>query len=178
MKCPKCSTSLTPATAFPSVIRKGGFCRQCHTVRARLKGGFRELNRQRPGASHTFTCGCTGVLPEKRQYNIFAVWTGHAFSCRVARILSQSRNDGRKRGYVPIDPNTPHWAIRKMMQAPICERFGEALFWDDLRIGSTPHLHHSHTTGEAYGFTHPHCNPHAMEREIERLKEEIKRLKQ
>jgi hypothetical protein len=56
-----------------------------------------------------------------------------------------------------------------MMEEPNCERCGEALKWE-FGVGKTPHLHHNHETGEIYGFTHPVCNPQAMEQEIERLR--------
>jgi hypothetical protein len=39
--------------------------------------------------------------------------------------------------------------------------------------GKTPHLHHDHNTGKLFGFTHNHCNPRALEDEIERLKKEL-----
>ena len=178
MKCPKCSLLLTPSTACPSVVKKGGFCRKCHTIRSRVKYGCREQNRQHPGETHIFLCGCSGVLPKEGRSNVFACWMNRSFICRVSKILASSRNDGRKRGYVSVDSNTPHSDIRKLMDRSNCERCRKVLSWDNLMAGHTPHLHHSHVTGEIYGFTHPHCNPQAMEREIELLRDDVKRLKQ
>jgi hypothetical protein len=63
-----------------------------------------------------------------------------------------------------------------MMAEPNCERCGEPLVWE-FGLGKTPHLHHNHETGEPIGFTHPVCNPRAMEDEIDRLKAVVKKLK-
>jgi hypothetical protein len=63
-----------------------------------------------------------------------------------------------------------------MMAEPNCERCGEPLVWE-FGLGKTPHLHHNRETGEPIGFTHPVCNPRAMEDEIDRLKAVVKKLK-
>jgi hypothetical protein len=73
---------------------------------------------------------------------------------------------------MPAD--TPHAEIRKLMEEPNCERCGEPLSWE-FGAGKTPHLHHNHITGEIYGFTHPVCNAEALEKEIDRLRELLKR---
>jgi hypothetical protein len=62
------------------------------------------------------------------------------------------------------------------MAEPDCERCGQPLTWE-FGVGKTPHLHHSHTTGQPLGFTHPHCNPQAMEDEIDRQRDEISSLR-
>jgi len=43
-------------------------------------------------------------------------------------------------------------------------------------MGKTPHLHHDHETGEIFGFTHPVCNPHALQDEIDELRKQVKHL--
>ena len=96
--------------------------------------------------------------------------------CRVAKIFATNFQDSVKGGFVAINQNTPHSTIRKMMEEKFCWRCGEPLKWE-FGLGKTPHLHHSHKTGEPLGFTHSRCNPNAMEHEIDSLKAEITRLR-
>lgn len=151
-------------------------CRQCNTIAARRLTRAKKLNRQMPGGYHIFPCGCEGILPEWGKDNAFARFQSNAFGCRVSRILQGSVNDARRRNYTPVDRSTPHAIIRKLMEKPECERCGEPLVWE-ISPGKTPHLHHNHFTGEMYGFTHAHCNPAAMEKEINRLKRELEKSK-
>lgn len=172
--CPDCGVKLTLLNAKPSAISKGsGKCRICLTMWTRNRRGGKEKNTQKPGKSHTFPCGCSGTLPmawgAANEFAIRASSTG-SFGCRVSSILSGSQATAKRDGYTPIPLNTPHTVIRNMMADPNCERCGKPLFWS-ITLGSRPpHLHHNHETGEIYGFTHPKCNPQALEQEIERLK--------
>jgi len=140
----------------------------------RHRRGSRPQNYQILGKYQTFHCGCVVLLPSC--HGVSDKFTRHhrhnsrpGFWCRVSNIIDASRNAARKHGYKPIPANTPHSVIHKMMEEPNCERCGLPLIWQ-FGIGKTPHLHHNHETGEIYGFTHPVCNPHAMQQEIERLK--------
>jgi hypothetical protein len=127
-------------------------------------------NYQKPEKEHTFrTCGCVGILPTWKGSNKFAKFNGAGFQCRAAYLVTHSRIVATKLGYAPIPSNTPHSVIRKLMDEPNCERCRQPLMWE-LGNHKTPHLHHDHETGEIYGFTHPKCNPRALEDEIERLK--------
>ena len=162
----------TKTNSCASVRRnKGGLCRVCAKERARQVYGHKPKNSQVAGKRHTFPCGCSGVLPLKGQSNLFC----YRGMCRISKILWSNLKIAERCGYKPMDVNTPHTLIRKMMKKTNCERCGKPLKWI-LRRGKTPHLHHNHTTGEIYGFTHHHCNPRALEDEIERLQKQIKRL--
>lgn len=178
--CTLCGVKLdednTPSTQIYHG-RRSGWCRPCNSNVKRIAKGSPPENYQNQGQAHTFgVCGCSGILPIESQSNKFAKGSGGGFGCRVSHILCASRNDARKRQYSPINPNIPHAAIRRLMDEPNCERCGEPLKWE-FGVGKTPHLHHNHETGEPIGFTHPVCNPRAMENEIDRLRAEIKRLK-
>jgi hypothetical protein len=61
------------------------------------------------------------------------------------------------------------------MDKKLCWRCKQPLEWA-FTVGKTPHLHHNHKTGEIYGFTHPRCNPNALEHEIDELKQRIAEL--
>jgi hypothetical protein len=89
----------------------------------------------------------------------------------VASILYGSQVSAKRDGNEPIPLNTPHSVIRNLMDETDCERCGELLDWSAVAIAGAkaPHLHHNHFTGEPHGFTHPKCNPLAMEREIEKF---------
>jgi hypothetical protein len=177
--CYVCGVLLSEDNACLSVVAKrSGSCRGCWKRIMRLHGSHEPKNIQIPGAVHTFSCGCSEVLPEKRgQSNKFALWSTRGWACRVTRILDGSVQAARKYGHQPIDPTLSHSVIRKMMEEPNCERCQQPRSWDDLGAGQTPHLHHDHKSGEIFGFTHPHCNPRAMEIEIDRLKTENALLK-
>jgi len=127
---------------------------------------------QPPGRYRKFHCGCEGVFPERGVSNKFVCWCSKAWACRVSRVLRGGANAARKLGYQPIDPNIPHSDIRRLMDDPNCERCGAPLIWE-FGQGKTPHLHHNHESGKIYGFTHPHCNPRALEIEIDRLQEQV-----
>jgi hypothetical protein len=177
--CYDCGASLTVVNASASAVARGsGRCRSCHRKRSRQLHGRLPRNLQVPGKEHTFPCGCTGVLPNRRgDSNPFAKWMNKAWQCRVSGILTASRRGAELYGHTPIDSNTSHVVIRKLMDEPNCERCRETLKWD-LGMGKTPHLHHDHESGEILGFTHPVCNPRAMEDEIEHLRKQIKKLQQ
>jgi hypothetical protein len=131
----------------------------------------------KPGEFHKFPCGCSGRFPLKHEANKFAgITAGQRWRCRVAKIVEQSVHHCRKLGYASIDKNTPHAAIRALMENENCWRCKKPLVWV-FGLGKTPHLHHNHQTGEIYGFTHPKCNPLALEHEIEELRDEIAALK-
>ena len=154
---------------------KDYFDRRRDLTRKRL--GQHPRNTQKAGKIHTFPCGCSGVLPPRGKSNNFAYGIGHSFSCRVSRILNGSRQIAKRDGYKPIPDTTPHLIIRKMMEEPDCALCGEsmALAWAIPLGCRAPHLHHNHETGEPLGFTHPVCNPRAMENEIDRLKTLLKK---
>src|SRR5271156_3516059 len=181
-RCSDCGILISTKNSPPSVVAKGsGKCSRCqldYEQRKRDLAGCTKRRRQTPGQRHEFPCGCSGTLPEKRgQSNQFAVASRHgSWSCRVLSILNSSQKLARDFGYAPIDPNTSHSVIRKLMEEPNCERCQQPLSWE-LGAGKTPHLHHDHESGEIFGFTHPRCNPQAMEIEIERLKNENHKLR-
>jgi len=91
--------------------------------------------------------------------------------------LRQMGEAAEKKDHAPIDLKTPHSLIRELMKAELCWRCKRPLKWT-LGMGKTPHLHHSHTSGEIFGFTHPHCNPLALEHEIDELRQRIAELEQ
>jgi len=183
--CSTCAIKLSPKNCPPSWLwrknKLSALCRLCARKAVRLRLGQKPQNYQQPGKKYTFrNCGCSGILPPLGGHNKFAKTgnskTGPAFHCRVSRILSVSQISARERGYAPVPKDTPHSVIRKMMDEPNCERCGQPLEWE-FGQDKTPHLHHNHETGEPYGFTHPVCNPRAMEQEIERLKKQLRRKK-
>jgi hypothetical protein len=172
--CPDCGAKLV---MHSSKSRGNGCCGECSTKKVRLLYGHAPAARQKAGQGYSFPCGCGGVLPnEARKGNQLAVWTGFNWWCRVSHILSQSRNEARRWKHRAISPDTPHWIIRQLMLQTHCERCGQPLSWRQFGNGRTPHLHHNHETGEIYGFTHPVCNPRALEREIQRLRNTVKEL--
>jgi hypothetical protein len=176
--CTQCAVSLTFKNAAKNVVNLGqGMCRICRRYNIRNRLGQNPKNYQRSGRKHTFiNCGCAGVLPRYGGNNKFAAKSGPVFICRVTRIIIGSQSRGKLYEYAPIPRSTPHSVIREFMEEPNCERCGEPLKWE-FEVGKTPHLHHSHETGEIYGFTHPTCNPQALENEIDRLKKLIRRQK-
>jgi len=135
------------------------------------------MNRRIVGKEHTFPCGCGGVLPAQGEANKFVTWSPYnGFSCRARIIIRASVQGAKEQGHKPINPDTPHIVIRTMMEKPNCERCGEPLKWE-FGLWKTPHLHHNHETGEPLGFTHPVCNTQAMENEINKLREENRKLR-
>jgi len=168
--CSHCGVALTKENSHTSHLRNGGWCK----VRA-LEYACEKYNRvprnvQRPGSFHTFTlCGCSGILPPKGESNKFS----QVASCRVSKILGVSQVAARKFGHTPIDIKTPHSVIRELMEEENCWRCSKPLSWE-VGAGKTPHLHHNHETGAIYGFTHPHCNPQALEHRIDELEEQLK----
>jgi hypothetical protein len=150
-----------------------GKCSLCKTIDTRRRCGHRPRIVQRVGKFHEFWCGCSGVLQKlPNKFATYAPSNGY-FSCRIAHILSVSSHVAAKRGFAPMQ-QTSHSVIRKMTEQPNCELCGESLKWE-FGQGKTPHLHHDHETGEIYGFTHPQCNPRALEDEIDRLRKLLKR---
>lgn len=134
---------------------------------------------KKPGELWWFTCGCNGVLPKQGESNLFAVWRGGIrpnWYCRVARLLGSGLAKGQDRGYEAIKQNTPHAIVRELMKAAMCWRCQEPMNWIFV-AGKTPHLHHNHNTGEIYGFTHPHCNPLALEHQIDEMRDQIVALR-
>lgn len=176
--CSICWMKLNIKNAAKCTVSKGtGYCRSCARNRYRIENGGKPKNYQSPGKYHKFPCGCSGILPkEKRKSNIFAVWNSGNWACRILMCINQSRGDAKVGKHQPINPDILHSAIRKMMRCAFCWRCHKPMKWK-LQAGKTPHLHHDHTTGEVYGFTHPHCNPRALENEIDELKKEIMKLK-
>lgn len=175
--CTDCGVVLTTKNSKASVATKGsGKCRVCLTKWAQERRGMKPRNYQKPGSTHTFPCGCSGVLPERpedaNKFATRATGTG-AFGCRAASIIYGSQASARRDGNKPIPLDTPHSVIRKLMNEPNCERCGEPLVWNFAPGKKAPHLHHNHDTGEIYGFTHPVCNPRALEREIARLRGQV-----
>jgi hypothetical protein len=171
--CGRCKLPLTKQNTSPSQLIKGGYCRVCATECNRIRRGNKPRNFQTPGSNHTFPCGCSGILPQvEPEANKFVRVMAKIWYCRVASILGAGVQSAKRGGYKPVSLNTPHAAIRKMMEATTCWRCGEALLWD-LGRSKTPHLHHNHRTGEPLGFTHGRCNPQILELEIDRLKEEL-----
>jgi hypothetical protein len=162
-------------------------CSDCFRIRYRKYNrtqrdrlGSKPQNCGTANTSHTFSCGCSGVLPDIGKSNAFAVRaskTKSQWSCRIAKVLAASQFAAARKNHVPINLKTPHHIIRDMMDNP-CVHCREPINWKILGMGKTPHLDHDHDTGEINGFSHSKCNPHAMRHEIERLKEEIKKLKQ
>jgi hypothetical protein len=175
--CGGCGVRKTKRNSSLSHLRIGGAqCTQCITTYNRKRLGQKPRIIQTAGRAFTFPCGCTGIFPKRGESNAFARWVANNWHCRAALLLRGSRTASRKWGYKPINLKTPHSAIRKLMGHKNCVCCGEPLRWV-FGKGTTPHLHHNHKTGEMYGFAHPKCNPLALERENERLREEIARLK-
>jgi hypothetical protein len=143
----------------------------------RRAAGMPLKNYQISGKQFTFRCGCSGILPKKGKSDQFARWQSKAHQCRVAQILSSSGWHAKRRGHKPVDSTTSHAIIRNLMKLGKCERCGQPLDWNNLGRGKTPNLHHNHETGEIHGFTHPVCNAQALEKEIDKLKEQIRRIK-
>jgi hypothetical protein len=102
--------------------------------------------------------------------------SGRGWACRILVILIKSKNEAKKRGYKPINPNTPHNTIRQMMEEP-CVHCGDPLNWAELGRGKTPHLDHDHETGAVNGFSHHVCNPRALKNEIDKLRADYAALK-
>lgn len=174
--CLRCKSKFTELNASLSVLhKKYGYCRQC----IREKSGANKVNRQVPKSFHRFPCKCSGILPKRGDSNKFAYSHAvqHVFGCRVTSILSRSQKSANRYGYKPINSDTSHLVIRKMMQENSCVVCHNPLKWAFGR-GKTPHLHHDHETGEIYGFTHANCNPIALQKRIFELEAEVKKLKQ
>jgi hypothetical protein len=136
------------------------------------------FNFQKPGQFHEFPCGCSGILPKTRgESNVFAkAGQNHrtrSWICRIFSILRSAEYEAKKRGYKPI--SSTHAEIRELMKSNKCWLCGNKLIWNFGR-GQTPHLHHDHETGEILGFTHPRCNPRALQNEICRLKKRLDKL--
>ena len=149
---------------------KHGVCLSCHNINVKKRRDRPPLNVQILGASHTFPCGCSGILPKNNgEQSLFAITADNGYSCRVSCIISSSRVNARGGNFAPVNPKTPHFKIREMMQNEKCWRCQSPMSWN-LGRGLTPHLHHDHETGEAIGFTHPRCNPRLLEHEVEKLK--------
>lgn len=155
-------------------------CRPCRTFWATQHPSYHHQPREKltPETYHAFSCGCAGMLPKRKTSNQLVIWSGSGFMCRISMILSNSLKTSARGNYAPISSKTPHPGIRRLMRNPVCVRCNGPLKWDCFSRATTPHLHHNHETGEIYGFTHPHCNPRALEQENDRLREQIKQLKQ
>jgi hypothetical protein len=176
--CTLCSVHLTAKnTSATEAVAGCGQCRECNRKRMRADYGHEPRNYQHPEGPHTFPCGCAGILPRRGDVNKFAIRREKYFVCRVLKIVQSSTDDAKYYGYKSIDPNTPHEIIRKLMEEPNCERCQQPLSWKEFGKGKTPHLHHDHESGEILGFTHPRCNPRAVQHEMDRLKNENAQLK-
>lgn len=176
----ECGNSLCWRCCISDKEGPSGLCSDCRRKRDteyNRKRGAQPKKYKTPGTYHTFPCGCAGRLPADGIQNKFVTWTPYnGFNCRVRIILISSLQGAKKYGHLPIAQDTPHASIRALMEEPNCERCGAPLAWE-FGLWKTPHLHHNHETGEPLGFTHPVCNPRAMENEIDRLRAEVKRLK-
>jgi len=161
--CPQCGVASTC-----------GWCRKCY----RNKYNMAPKNWQTPGSFHCFPCGCSGILPQRGESNKFAKdMFKKVARCRVGFILMLSQHHAKENGCAPIDSQTPHSVIRKLMEEENCCRCHQPLVWA-FGNGKTPHLHHNHESGGIYGFTHPRCNPRALEHEINDLRHENEVLRQ
>jgi len=159
----------------PRLVKKS-ICYTCLEKWRRQRYGQKPLNYQIPGNTHKFPCGCSGKLPKENEESnnkFVRLARKDGWYCRVARILSESTS--KKGLYKPIDKNTPHFVIRKLMEDKDCWRCRKPLKWV-FGAGQTPHLHHNHITGEIYGFTHPRCNPNSLEHEVDELRQRIAEL--
>lgn len=157
-----------------SLPRAKKLCLPCHAAQMRSRRGDKPQNYQVLRRHHTFQCGCSGRLPSRYGVsNKFARAVSRrkrlGFLCRVSVILNTSVDAAQKFNHCPMDRNTPHALIRAMMEKPNCVRCCKPLIWI-FKNKQTPHLHHSHSTGEIYGFTHPRCNTQALEDEVDRLR--------
>ena len=175
--CPSCGIILTLTnTAAAAVSRGAGLCRVCRTQEQRVRNGHAVRKYQRLGKPYTFPCGCSGVLPSRKGFvNELVTRGAGSYVCRVSSILHGSQQAAKKWGYKPIPLDTPHALVRELMLKSSCECCGEPLLWAVTLGARQPHLHHNHETGEIYGFTHPVCNPKAMENEIDRLRALLKK---
>ena len=173
--CEICKKPLTAENCPLSRLKRGrGRCTKCHREYQQKLYGFEPDQIQEPGKEHTFRCGCTGVLPDKRgESNKFANFSHGVWRCRISTILNASQAAARLGHFLPMDLNTPHHIIRVMMDTAICELCKQPLIWE-FGKNKTPHLHHNHTTGKIYGFAHFKCNTRALEIEVEFLREFIK----
>lgn len=178
--CRGCGCPFTSINTSPVILGRGhGLCRDCSTLYQRQRTGGRPQNRQRAGEKHTFPCGCSGILPaQKGVVNLFAARsdTRNGWQCRVAQIINRAQQLAKRTDYKPIPADTPHKHIRKMMENPNCIACGQPLKWEFGR-GKTPPLHHSHETGEPWGFTHMRCNIETGSEGYHRLREENVRLR-
>lgn len=174
--CPHCGEKLTVDNSSPSVRRNSGRCTKCSLDLQRKRLGQEPARYQVPGQKYTFPCGCSGILPNTGESNMFAMQRSSGnHRCRVAHIINMSGQKARIGRHAPIPPNTPHSDIRELMLNLKCTMCGEVLDWTNLGLGKTPHLDHSHSTGEILGFTHAKCNPHALE---VRVRQEVVRVRQ
>jgi hypothetical protein len=176
--CRFCGATLTEVNTWRCFwINRVSLCRICanrESRKRRWRRGATPRNVQTPGKQHTFPCGCSGILPKYGKSNLFAVVTTNKnFVCRITRLFASGRW-AKTRGYAPIDSTTPHSVIRKMMKQN-CVLCGDPLVWA-LGSGKTPHLHHDHSTGEAFGFAHPRCNTTELQNRVLELKAECRRL--
>lgn len=187
--CSKCHKAVPLAEFY---LHRGsrdgydGWCKPCHRIRA-----YAAFRRKHPNAGYkvhhvpnqpyTFICGCTGTLPSAGKSSVFSLSSAGTarvyFQCRVSSILVSSARSAKRDGYRPIPAETPHAAIRKMMEEPNCWLCHVPLLWE-IGKGKTPHLHHNHQTGEPLGFTCSRCNPNALEQEVIRQRAEIAQLLQ
>lgn len=170
--CCDCGAKLLKGDCAPDVFKRGrGLCRRCYNKRVRKRRG-KPKNYQNSGDFHIFLCGCSGTLPEKGKSNMLAVQSKSSHKCRINSILSRNQSTAKRRGYRPMNKNTPHTVIRIMMEQP-CFYCGYSLDWSQLMSGKTPHLDHDHETGKINGFTHPTCNLRGLKNTIDKLRKEI-----
>jgi hypothetical protein len=185
--CPRCGVKLTTdnCSSLKTSIRLGwnsGTCKPCAAHRRLERLGVKARRLQAPGKWWVFPCGCAGFLPKDKCSNKLACSSGErggkreSCVCRIRRILGQSVYTAKRGNYKPMDQNTPHSVIRELMNNNICVLRGEKLTWI-FENGKTPHLHHDHETGKIIGFTHPVCNPLALQNRIFELEAEVAFLK-
>jgi hypothetical protein len=183
-RCTACGVMLSRELASTSICAIGsGLCRKCGTIAVRMRNGTTAKIFQVPNSTFTFICGCSGVLPDKGVSSEFAIWQknvplrgGGVWQCRIASIIGHSRDDARN-GHFPIDPDTPHSVVRRMM-GQSCYHCEKPIDWASLGRGKTPHLDHDHLIkkNNINGFSHYVCNPQKSKNHAKKLMAVIVKL--
>lgn len=117
-------------------------CKEC---------GGKQICKHERQRSTCIECGGGSVCKCERQKS----------SCRkcdplnwAKRCIWASKGNARKRSYQPPDI-TPEDFLILANKTKFCVACGSELNWDK-KFNS--HLHHSHTTGQVFGFCHQLCN--------------------